>query len=193
MYDSDFQHNLRMREHFLAIKKRHDMRRRAKKFRDKQKREVARLRTIAKKQDNEVQVQDDVTEDKEQVNELESKIIELRKELDAKNQQVMKLREITANGRSPPSDFFSTNDGPTHIQSRKSCDTVTECDEAAEFDQGVGLEMQKSIENVSQVAEFEVEHVDSVSVISDQPNHVQEEQNFEEEIAVVEQEIIEAR
>jgi len=47
MYDNDFQYNLRMREHFLAIKKRHDMRRRAKKFRDKQKKEVARLRNIA--------------------------------------------------------------------------------------------------------------------------------------------------
>ena len=48
MYDSNFQYNLNMREHFLAIKKKHDMRRRAKKFRDNQKKEVARLRCIAK-------------------------------------------------------------------------------------------------------------------------------------------------
>ena len=35
MYDDNFQYNLKMREHFLAIKKKYDMRRRAKKFRDK--------------------------------------------------------------------------------------------------------------------------------------------------------------
>jgi len=35
MYDNDFQYNLKMREQFLAIKKKYDMRRRAKKFRDK--------------------------------------------------------------------------------------------------------------------------------------------------------------
>ena len=48
MYNSDFQYNLNMRERFLTLKKKYDMRRRAKKFRDKKKKEVTVLRCIAK-------------------------------------------------------------------------------------------------------------------------------------------------
>ena len=53
-----FTHDLKMREHYLAIKKRYDMRRRAKKFRDNQKKEVQRLRAVVEK-DEELNGADD--------------------------------------------------------------------------------------------------------------------------------------
>lgn len=68
------------------------MRRRAKKFRDKQKmekaqtnKELAILRTIAKKPENEVIESEELVEEPEHVVELKNKIEELQRQLNAKS------------------------------------------------------------------------------------------------------------
>lgn len=108
------------------------------------------LRTIAKKQDNEVCEYEEVVDEPDQVTELQNTILELKREVEAQNMQLEKLKEQQGKDNSHHQcELFSNIDGPTTVQSKKSSDTVTEQDEIAESVHSEGLQLQKSIENVS--------------------------------------------
>ena len=108
------------------------------------------LRTIAKKQDNDVSEQEEVVEEPDQVTVLHNTILELKSQVEAQNMQLEKLKEQQGKGNSHHQcELFSNIDGPTTVQSKKSSDTVTERDEIAESVHSEDLQLQKSIENIS--------------------------------------------
>lgn len=104
--------------------------------------------------------------------------------------QVEKVRELQNKSTNLQSELLSTIDGPTNLPSKHSCDTVTERDDN-EIDQSVhsqALQLHKSIDNTSQFVDQQLEELDSVSIISENPD-LELKRNVDLKIAEMEKEI----